>query len=56
MYERQLIAKRFIPGSALLVCSVVSLRSKSCAGLFMRMVDRNPMEKAALLEGFNEEI
>jgi hypothetical protein len=55
MYQRQLIAKRFIPGSAPLDYSVVSLRSKFCAGLFMRTADRNPMEKAVLLERFNEE-
>ena len=56
LYERQRSAKRFIPGSVLLVRSVVSLRSKSCAGLFMRTADHNPTEKAALLERFNEKV
>ncbi len=49
-YERQLSAKGFIPGSVLLGCYVISLRSKSCAGLFMRKTDRDPEEKTALLE------
>jgi len=56
LYKRQLSAKRFILGSVLLGCSVISLRSKSCAGLFMRTADRDLAEKAALLEGFNEEV
>jgi hypothetical protein len=56
LYERQLSVKRFIPGSVLFDCSLVSLRSKSCAGLLMRAPNRNPMEKAALLEWFNENI
>jgi len=55
LYERQLSGKRFILGYVLLGCSVNSLRSKSCAGLFMRMADRDPAEKAVLLECFNEE-
>jgi hypothetical protein len=55
LYKRQLSVKRFIPGSVLLGCPLVSLRSKSCAGLLIRTLDRNPMEKAALLECFNEE-
>jgi hypothetical protein len=54
--ERQLSVKRFIPSSVLLGCPLVSLHSKSCAGLLMRTPDRNPMEKAALLECFNEEV
>jgi hypothetical protein len=53
IYERPLSAKRFIRGSVPL--ALVSLRSKSCAGLFMRTRIRDPMEKAALLECFNEE-
>jgi hypothetical protein len=56
IYERQLSVKRFILGSVLLGCSLVSLRSKSCAGLFMRTADRDPAEKAALLEWFNEDV
>jgi hypothetical protein len=56
LYERQLSVKRFIPGFVLLGCPLVSLRSKSCAGLLMRTPDRNPMEKAALLEWFNEDV
>jgi hypothetical protein len=56
IYERQLSAKGFILGSVRLGCSVISLRSKSCAGLFMRTADRNPEEKATLLECFNEEV
>jgi len=55
LYERQLSAKGFILGSVLLGCSVISLRSKSCAGLFMRTADRDPEEKTALLEWANEE-
>ena len=39
-----------------LCCSVVSVRSKSYAGLFIRTADRDPMEKAALLECFNEQV
>ncbi len=56
LYERQLSVKRFIPGSVLFDCPLVSLRSKSCAGLLMRAPNRNPMEKAALLEWFNENV
>jgi len=56
VYERQLSTKRFILDSVLLGCSVISLRSKSYAGLFMRRADHDPAEKTALLEGFNEEI
>ena len=55
-YESQLSARGFIPGSALPSRSLVFLRSKSCAGLSMRTEDRNPMEKATLLECFNEKI
>jgi hypothetical protein len=56
LYERQLSVKRFIPGSVLLGCPLVSLRSKSCARLLIRTPGRNPMEKAALLEWFNEDV
>ena len=54
--RRQLSARGFILGSVLPSPSLVFLRSKSCAGLFMSTADRNPMEKAALLECFNEKI
>jgi len=50
LYERQRSAKRFTLGSILLGCSIISLRSKSCAGSFMRTADRNHEEKTALLE------
>jgi len=52
--ERPLSAKRFILGSGFLDCSIYSLRSKSCAGLFMRAEDRNHEEKTVLLEQSNE--
>jgi hypothetical protein len=56
VYERQGCVKRFILGSVLLNCSVISIRSKSRAGSVMRMADRNREEKIALLERANEKV
>ena len=54
--ESQLPAKRFILHAMRLSCSVICLRSKSRAGLFMRRTDCHLMELAELLECFNEEV
>jgi hypothetical protein len=56
LYERQRYAKRFILGPVLLDRSLVSLRSKFCAGLFMRTAECESAGKAPLLECFNEEV
>jgi len=54
--ERQLSAKRFTLGPVLLDRSLISLRSKFCAGLFMRTAECESAGKATLLECFNEEV
>jgi hypothetical protein len=54
--ERQLPAKRFILHAVRLSCSVISLRSKSRAGLIMRRTECHLMELEELLEYFNEEV